>query len=41
MSNVLDDFYLPLLEQEKHYLSKEYKYGIAFNFSFNNSYATD
>ena len=22
-------------------LSKEYKYGIAFNFSFNNSYATD
>ena len=25
MSNVLDDFYLPLLEQEKHYLSKEYK----------------
>ena len=25
MTNVLDDFYLPLLEQEKHYLSKEYK----------------
>ena len=21
----LDDFYLPLLDQEKHYLSKEYK----------------
>ena len=25
MTNILDDFYLPLLEQEKHYLSKEYK----------------
>ena len=23
--NLLDDFYLPLLDQEKHYLSKEYK----------------
>ena len=23
--NILDDFYLPLLDQEKHYLSKEYK----------------
>jgi len=23
--NVLDDFYLPLLDQEKTYLSKEYK----------------
>ena len=25
MANILDDFYLPLLDQEKHYLSKEYK----------------
>ena len=25
MTNILDDFYLPLLDQEKHYLSKEYK----------------
>ena len=23
--NILDDFYLPLLDQEKTYLSKEYK----------------